>query len=142
MKCRKPSKLDLRWGDPNGIKCRTSSHRGPRSNHGRADHGDNLACRGSETAARSVSGKPADLARRRARDADAKERRRRSKPASHAEISLSYPIVGQELVTGAGERHPAVLEHIGARRQLERHRDVLLHQHAGEALAVEVADRT
>src|SRR3981189_3456189 len=112
MKYRKPCQLDSRWGMPNGSKCRTSSHRGPRSNHGRADHGDNLACRGAETAARSVSGKPANPARRRARDAAAKAPGRRSKPASHAEISLSYPIVGQELVAGAGERHPAVLEHI------------------------------
>src|SRR5665647_3555499 len=42
-------------------------------------------------------------------------------------------------VAAARQRDAAVRQHIGAARELERDRHVLLHQHAGEALAIEVA---
>ena len=73
------------------------------------------------------------LAERIAALADAEAR-------SHPEIGLPHPVVGKQFRAGAGQRDAAVLQHIGAARELERHRDVLLDQHAGQPLPVEVAD--
>src|SRR5947209_4278543 len=60
--------------------------------------------------------------------------------ALHSEISLSHPIVGQKSLSDARERDAAVFQHIGAARELERGGDVLFHQHAGQALSVELAN--
>ena len=57
-----------------------------------------------------------------------------------AEIAVTHLLVLGELGGAALERHPADLEHDRAIRDRERHRRVLLDEHDGDALAVDLAD--
>ena len=54
------------------------------------------------------------------------------------EIGLPHAVVVQERGAGAGERDAAVLQHVSLAGELERDRHVLLDQHAGEPVAVQV----
>src|SRR5438128_407707 len=56
------------------------------------------------------------------------------------EIGLPHAVVVQELAARAAHDDAAVLEHVGALRDLERHGDVLLDQQDGEAALVEEVD--
>src|SRR5689334_13361727 len=68
--------------------------------------------------------------------------RRAGRPGnrSKAEIRLAHPVVVQQLVPGAAHHDPAILEHVGALRDAQRHGDVLLDEQHGHAAPVEEAD--
>src|SRR5262244_3303363 len=64
----------------------------------------------------------------------------RAPVSSHPQIRLPDPVIRQKLRAGSRQGDLPVLQHIGAVGKAQRHGDVLLHQYAGEAVAVELAD--
>ena len=93
--------------------------------------GDKIECEVEGVGKLSTIGPPLNIACPRDRFEDQR--------IIQPEISLPHAVVGEQRCAGAGQRDAAVLQHVGVARELERDRDVLLDQHAGEALAVEVA---
>src|SRR5262245_18417040 len=61
-----------------------------------------------------------------------------AKIALKPEISLPHTVIGEQCLAGTGNGDAAVLQHISVTGELERHRDVLLHEHAGWTVAVRV----
>ncbi len=82
---------------------------------------------------------PVDLERVRGRRGGRARRRGRA-VGGHPEIAVAHLRAVGELARAAGEGDAAHLEHDGAVGDGERHRRVLLDEHDGHALAVDLAD--
>ena len=122
-------------GMPNGISHRADCGQGPCPDHGRADHGNDIACRGTAAFGASLKarwpcgsrrlrmpGNPAPTIRLTSRD----------RPAARS--------FGEQRLARAGQRDPPALQHIGGRRSLSDIATFCSTSTWWSALAVEVAD--
>ena len=55
-------------------------------------------------------------------------------------IGAAYAIVGEKFAAASGPCHPPVFQNVGAAREFERQRHILLHEQAGDFFGIELAN--